>query len=334
MRGRESNDMISSEREVSAVLYVVPDYYRDFRCIAGACQHSCCIGWEIDIDDETATYYRTLDGALGDRLREHIAWEDPPHFVLGEKERCPFLNGHNLCDIITELGEERLCGICSDHPRFRNELPGRIETGIGLCCEEAARLILSRKEPVRLLAEGEDEAQDEILALRDEVILLLQERTRPVSERVEEMLRLCGASVPKRTTGEWCEFLLTLERLDETWTKELEHLRDSWQGINLYGFDQYMVSRQTEYEQLLVYLVYRHLANAADEVDLAARAAFAAWGFELVRILGALTWQKTGELPFARQQELARLFSSELEYSEENLEQLLDVLAWGEADML
>lgn len=29
-----------------------PDYYDRFRCIAGACKDSCCIGWEIDIDEK------------------------------------------------------------------------------------------------------------------------------------------------------------------------------------------------------------------------------------------------------------------------------------------
>ena len=35
------------------MLTVYPDYYSAFRCIAGACKHSCCIGWEIDIDEES-----------------------------------------------------------------------------------------------------------------------------------------------------------------------------------------------------------------------------------------------------------------------------------------
>ena len=30
----------------------VPDYYETFRCIAGECKDSCCIGWEIDIDED------------------------------------------------------------------------------------------------------------------------------------------------------------------------------------------------------------------------------------------------------------------------------------------
>ena len=114
---------------------VVPSYYDRFHCIGSACRHNCCIGWEIDIDDTTAEAYQHIDGALGCRLQQHIANTDNvPHFILGTDERCPFLNLDNLCDIILELGEEALCDICTDHPRFRNVLPDRTEMGIGLCC--------------------------------------------------------------------------------------------------------------------------------------------------------------------------------------------------------
>ena len=308
------------------MLQVVPDYYKEFHCIAGACKHSCCIGWEIDIDPEMAEYYRNLPGELGERLRVNIAWEDPPHFILGEGERCPFLNKENLCDIILTLGEEQICGICSDHPRFRNELPGRVETGIGLCCEEAARLILSRREPMRLEVNGTDGEEDEILELRDDVLTLLQERELPVQARVEQMLDRCGGYLPDRTAGEWAEFLLGLERLTGEWTELLELLRDRWQEIDLAGFDAFMMDRQTEYEQFVVYLIYRHFANAFDEMEVGARASFAAFGYELLRLLGAVLWTSQGEFSVAQQVELARLFSSELEYSEDNMDAILEEL--------
>ena len=30
----------------------VPDYFDGFSCLAGACPHSCCIGWEVVLDEE------------------------------------------------------------------------------------------------------------------------------------------------------------------------------------------------------------------------------------------------------------------------------------------
>ena len=133
------------------MLHVFPDYYQAFRCVGGSCRHNCCIGWEIDIDPDSAARYAALAGPLGDRLRKNICLEDTPHFILGQEDRCPFLNDRNLCDLILDLGEASLCQICTDHPRFHNELPGRLETGLGLCCEEAGRLILGKSTPTLLV---------------------------------------------------------------------------------------------------------------------------------------------------------------------------------------
>lgn len=52
---------------------ILPDFYDRFQCKAGACQHTCCRGWEIDIDDVTADVYQHLDGPLGEAIRQHIA---------------------------------------------------------------------------------------------------------------------------------------------------------------------------------------------------------------------------------------------------------------------
>lgn len=77
-----------------------------FRCIADACRHTCCKGWEIDIDPDTRAKYAAMTGEIGQRLRDAIA--DTPggaSFRLREDERCPMLNDSGLCDIITACGE-------------------------------------------------------------------------------------------------------------------------------------------------------------------------------------------------------------------------------------
>lgn len=129
----------------------VPDYYDQFHCIADKCRHTCCAGWEIDVDEESLARYQQLKGPVGERVRKALSLEETPHFILTEDERCPLLNQNGLCDLYTELGPESLCQICADHPRFRNFFTDRIEIGLGLVCEEAARLILSQTEPMRLV---------------------------------------------------------------------------------------------------------------------------------------------------------------------------------------
>ena len=108
-----------------------PDYYMDFNCIADKCKHNCCIGWEIDIDEDSLDFYERVKGDFGNRLKENIDKTDTPHFCLKEHDRCPFLNKDNLCDIIINLGESALCNICDDHPRFRNFFESRTEMGLG-----------------------------------------------------------------------------------------------------------------------------------------------------------------------------------------------------------
>ena len=35
------------------MIRVVPDFYPEFACIASRCGHSCCVGWEVDVDEDS-----------------------------------------------------------------------------------------------------------------------------------------------------------------------------------------------------------------------------------------------------------------------------------------
>ncbi|MBQ8955087.1 MAG: flagellin lysine-N-methylase [Clostridia bacterium] len=159
----------------------VPDYYPAFHCIASRCRNTCCAGWEIDIDEESLARYERLPGDFGERVRRGISRDGTPHFMLTEGERCPLLNRDNLCELILREGEGALCQICRDHPRFRNYFSSRVEMGLGLVCEEAARLILSWPRPLRLIRlegdEAEQPTEDEryLFALREEWLASIQE---------------------------------------------------------------------------------------------------------------------------------------------------------------
>ncbi|MBQ9742253.1 MAG: flagellin lysine-N-methylase [Ruminococcus sp.] len=306
---------------------VFPDYYNHFRCIADKCKHNCCIGWEIDIDEDTARLYSSIEGDIGTALRENISTQgDCTHFVLREGDRCPFLTDRNLCRIINELGEDHLCHICAQHPRFHNQLPDRIESGLGMCCEEAARLILTHSSPTTLITEDEPCGEDEIIALRDRVILILQDRSLDIKERVTNALNLCGTNLTSRTTSQWIDLFISLERLDEKWTEILELVRRKHTCADTNGFDIYIKERQTEYEQLLVYLIYRHMANAPTLEDACPRVALAALCYEIIYTAAAVLWTENGSFDTEQQIELCRMLSSEIEYSDENLYILLDNL--------
>ena len=271
-----------------------PDYYPRFRCIAGDCRHSCCVGWEIDIDEDTLAYYNSVEGDFGRRLREGIA---DGAFRLDGQERCPFLNERGLCDIILTLGEEALSQICSDHPRYRNYFTHREETGVGLCCEAAAELILGETEPFAEVLLWDDGAEEEATAWETQ---LLARRAELMTAVQEGRLTAC---LPGKSADAWREVFLSLERMDESWA---ERLQRPW--------EEPPAALQKPLERLLLYLLYRHLPSAQDERSLQARTDFARL---CCCVVGRIS-RDYGDLL-----ETARLLSAEIEYSDENVDILL-----------
>ena len=106
-----------------------PDFYDSFKCIASRCSDTCCIGWEIDVDEASQEVYRNVAGVFGDKLRTNI---EDGHFKLLPHDRCPFLDRENLCEIYQNLGEGALCDICREHPRFVEVFGDIMERGLGL----------------------------------------------------------------------------------------------------------------------------------------------------------------------------------------------------------
>lgn len=312
------------------MIMVYPDYYPDFVCIADRCKHSCCIGWEIDIDPESLARFQAIEGPMGQRLKESIAVEEEPHFILGEGERCPFLNHQGLCDLILHGGDEILCQICTDHPRYRNFLPGRTEIGLGLCCEAAGQLILSRKEPVKLCVSGTSEEPDAeadlLVDLRQEAMDIAQDRSRSLNDRENALLERFQGWIPDLSPSQWAQVYLDLERLDDTWTAILENLWNQGERIDLECFARIMEDREEEYEQLLVYFLYRHFLAAYEDGDVGSKVSFAVLSTRIIRLLGALCWTKTNYFSLADQVELARQYSAEIEYSQDNLDVLFTML--------
>lgn len=157
---------------------IVPDYYMEFKCIANRCKHTCCQGWEVEIDEDSMTRFEKIPDIV-----EHIEADENAHFRLLENEVCPFLREDGLCEMIMKYGEQMLCQTCTDHPRFRNFWEDRVEMGIGMVCEEAARLILTREKPMTLLELSDDGGIEE---LPEDEVWLMEVRDGLLGEIKEE----------------------------------------------------------------------------------------------------------------------------------------------------
>ena len=170
-----------------------PSYYKNFRCIGSACSDNCCIGWEIDIDDDSAERYLSVPGDFGQRLKNSIACDEEGHHFILSGERCPFLNQDNLCDIFIHMGENALCDICTQHPRFHEWFGDWKESGLGLCCEAAGKLIFEAPSPASFeIAVSDEEPSDFedsewlncLFHARETAFQIIQDRSRSFIERL------------------------------------------------------------------------------------------------------------------------------------------------------
>ena len=213
------------------MLLRVPHFFSQFKCLAGQCSDTCCVGWEIDIDDATLAKYRdmaTLCECAGSArsnkkefIRKLLKSIEGTHFKLEAGDRCPFLNQKGLCDVICNLGcngtpqdengESILCDICREHPRFVEVYGDIMEKGLGLCCEEAARLLLTSEpppggrescltlmesrvdDPPDELPDGVEEARDAIFQEREAIFGILADKSLPLNERLVEVLDFAQA---------------------------------------------------------------------------------------------------------------------------------------------
>ena len=294
---------------------IYPNYYDNFTCIADKCNHNCCIGWEIDIDDDTMDIYDSIGGEFGKRLKKGIDRKNQC-FKLCEGERCAFLNKKGLCDIILNLGEGALCDICNDHPRYRNFYSDRTEVGLGMCCEEACRIILT-SNILPLLEEDDDEEAEslsspeaELLNVKAKILDILSDKNSTYKDCENKLLELCEGKLTTLNTKEIADILLGLERLDNEWDNNIKFLTSANEFY--YICDDYS-------KRLTSYFIFRHLN------DMSTLGRAISFSVTATKIIGTIC-QKAGILgDLSAIIEVCRAFSAEIEYSDENINILLDI---------
>lgn len=308
----------------------VPSYYNKFKCIADKCSHNCCIGWEICIDDDALAKYKKLDREANTEILKNIEFDgEGAHFSLRDGDRCPNLQDDNLCRLICRHGEDVLCEICREHPRFRNCFNSFEELGLGLSCEEAARIILSYPEKVKFEPYGDSDVDNDknkcdLIRDRSEVLSTIQDRKLSISERITKVSEYLDASLPYSELSSWCDFFLSLERLDEKWTKVLDEIKKlRFKDITEVPY----CKNELAAEQLLVYFICRHYI-ASDEGNNISDVFRLGYLSTAMIFSAAEVMCDDFENRFDALCEAARMYSSEVEYSTDNTDEVLFELSF------
>lgn len=320
----------------------IPDIFHDFRCLAGSCPDTCCGQWEIVVDEAAKARYLSVEGPLGEKIKNALTVIDGEDCMALVDGRCPLLTEDGLCPIVTELGEDFLSTTCHTHPRFTEVYGGLQETMLSISCPEAARLLLERETPLRFvteidtgLPEPDDLDADQfdmLLAARQTAFSLVQDRTRPLSDRLAlllcfakrlqdnmEDLHICEALCDryedrsyqekqlcrirrKRRNGSMIrarQLLNAMEHLSEDFPTALKDLECTDLSPNEIGL-----------EHLTVYFLFRWWLKAACNDKL--------WQQAAATVISVLTISGLCK-PIGDLTQAARLYSKEVEHSEENM---------------
>lgn len=297
---------------------VYPHYYKNFKCTASACEDTCCAGWEIVIDPRKAEYYNSVQGEIGDRLRREMKTDADGDIIFAlNSGRCPFLNGCNLCDIYSALGEAALCHTCTMFPRFVEDYGGTCEMGLGLACPEAARLIVNDTGERELLSEFnselplpndiDPERYFELVSLRKKLFAVIDDDATPFENRLLKILELAGENNPVLPTTEECVNKL----------KKLDILTSRWEELVSKMPEEKGFSHNVhQLQNIAWYYIYRYFLRSVFDSDTLSKVRLCVLACV---VINAYSKEETIA-------DIAHLFSKEVEYSADNIKTIFKEL--------
>lgn len=354
------------------MLLRIPNFYDKFTCIANRCTDNCCIGWEIDVDEDTLDYYKSIackekcGSAKKDYIQKFLENIEDGHIKLTKDERCPFLKENGLCDTICHLGvggtdcdengRNVLGNICREHPRFVEVYGDIMEKGVGLCCEEAVRLLLTstaqdnsiltfiesevNDEPDEM-PDGVEEARDAIFQERETIFGILNNSSIPLNQRLIEILDFALAmsdcdnsenSNDNENLSEqaihqtWIEILGEGESYGPAWDKAYERMiHKGWQQPQPLFTDE-------DGARIVAYLIFRYYAKSLFDGDCLTKVQFAIYFWIILKqfseTLGTINPDgrviESATDPQTVKINAVKLLSKQTEYSEEIMEILAD----------
>ena len=152
-------------------------------------------------------------------------------------------------------------------------------------------------------------------------ILIIQNNRNNIEHGINLILDYADIIYRDKTISEWADILKGFEILDSDWKKYLEQIKELENKntqLPEIGFNR-------EFANLISYFLYRHLPDSRDYSDLMARICFAVLGYKIIKSLCISNILKKGKCEFEDLVEFSRMYSSEIEYSQENTNSIINI---------
>ncbi|RKG99527.1 flagellar protein FliB [Corallococcus sp. CA053C] len=192
-----------------------PRYMARFRCIAEACEDTCCAGLTVPISEARWSLLRQRVAGGPDEARVAALITPNPDDTTGSQAgllgkradgHCAFLDEAKLCSLQRRHGEAVLPDGCSVFPRVLTRWGTRVEMAGSLACPETARLCLLaddalvlgpvdeaqalRPQLARQVASGDDAWTAHADTVREAMLRLLARREVPFATRLYALGRM------------------------------------------------------------------------------------------------------------------------------------------------
>lgn len=301
---------------------VEPIYYKDFKCIAGACPDSCCQGWEVDADSDSLNFYKSLspDLEIKQRIDKVLAKDefDNTIFTLAPKKRCPFLNDENLCDMHIAIGGEHTPYTCRTFPRFIYDFGGTREIGISFSCPVASDMMYNFNGHITFeqTVNSDPPSLNDIDAMTYFILVKARKIALEIAQNdklsiVDRLIKLLDLATETQNNlgnysegGDSIDFFKVFknpELINHQWKEKVQNPTIK------------PVSNSNANENIIVYFIYKYFLQAVFDNDLVSKVKMAVVGVLINTYFGEDSWTM-------------HLWSKETEHSQYNMDRYVQLL--------
>ena len=325
---------------------IYPDFYKNFKCLAGACPDTCCRDWDVVVDDESYEFYSGVEGEFGERLRSCMKIDsEGDRIFIFENNFCPFLSRNWLCEIQMRFGEEHVCDTCREFPRISQDYTEFIEYMLSIACPEACRLVLSKTNDFKCIGDFKvknfdngysvdfmnfllkaraltadifrtdkvkfSEQLGECIAFTEYVQELIDDEIFDINKLYCFKYTACGSEKKSR------KFVFAMQ-------KNLEVMDNNWHDFVQDSSGCVLSENEDtdeEYRRLALYYIYRYYLNAIASYDIITTVKMIYCAYA---VCSAVMAKNGAENSFERRVMVIHKYSKEVEHSLENIEYMTD----------